>query len=396
MKPSDSLRAECPPGTIAVTGLGMTSSLGLTAVASCAAARAGVTHWAPLEIEEADVKRLKSVPLKGQAARGYTDGFTGVGRLLRLADGALADVLEDARLKPADMSRTGVFLCVAGDLYARVRSESVRHEEGVTPELAEALEEEAAETRKEARAHVGRRLLPQLLTLYGLAIPPGAQDYFTGGAASFATALAKALELLRGRVVDRCLVGGVDSLVEGAALEDVYEMGLVRTPESAVGFFPGEAAAWVLLERADAARARNATALAWLGNVAVEREASHRFSGDVPLGAALLRAVTSCCSGRKPEETGLVLANLNGDEWRARELGLALSEMKEAGLPADAPRWYPPASFGEVGAATGAVSACMAVRGFARGYAGASSALVLLLADDEARGAFLLHDAKAS
>ncbi len=184
--------------------------------------------------------------------------------------------------------------------------------------------------------------------------------------------------------------------MEGAALEDVYELGLVRTPESAVGFFPGEAAAWVLLERADAARASEAPAQAWLGNVALEREAFHRLSGDVPVGAALLRAATSCGKGRTPEETGLVLANLNGDEWRARDLGLALPEMKEAGLPADAPRWYPPASFGEIGAATGAVSACMAVRGFARGYAGTATALVLLLADDEARGAFLLHDVKAS
>jgi 3-oxoacyl-[acyl-carrier-protein] synthase-1 len=119
-------------------------------------------------------------------------------------------------------------------------------------------------------------------------------------------------------------------------------------------------------------------------------QAFHRLSGEVPVGAALQRAAVACCRG---QEVGLVLANLNGDEWRARDFGTALPAMKEAGLPTEAPQWYPPASFGEVGAATGAVSTCMVVRAFVRGYAGSPHALVLLLADDETRSAYLLHAA---
>ncbi|QRK12591.1 hypothetical protein JQX13_22715 [Archangium violaceum] len=381
---------ELPPGHVAMTGLGMTSSLGLNVVAGCAAARAGVTRLSHLEIEESDVKTLESVPLKGHTVRGFTDGFEGVGRLLRLADAALGDMLEYSRLKPEEAGRLGFFLCLPGELYARMRSESVRTLEGMTPTLAQALEEEDALERKQAREAMERRLLPELLTLHGLTVPPAARACFPGGAATFALALARAADLLRTRELERCVVGGVDSLVYGAALEDVYELGLVHTPESAVGFFPGEAAAFVLLERADAARAREARVEAWLGNVALEAEPFHRFSGEVPLGAALQRAAAACCNG---QQVGLVVANLNGDEWRARDFGTALLAMKEAGLPTEAPRWYPPASFGEVGAATGAVSTCMLVRAFARGHAGSPHALVLLLADDETRSAYLLHAA---
>ncbi|WP_239014482.1 DUF2169 domain-containing protein [Archangium violaceum] len=53
---------------------------------------------------------------------------------------------------------------------------------------------------------------------------------------------------------------------------------------------------------------------------------------------------------------------------------------------------FPPASFGETGAATGAASVCLAVRGFSRNYAGSRAAMVLLLGDDEERGAVLVED----
>ena len=48
--------ASLPSGAIAITGLGLTTSIGLDVVASCASARAGVTQWTQLELEEPDLE----------------------------------------------------------------------------------------------------------------------------------------------------------------------------------------------------------------------------------------------------------------------------------------------------------------------------------------------------
>jgi 3-oxoacyl-[acyl-carrier-protein] synthase-1 len=203
--------------------------------------------------------------------------------------------------------------------------------------------------------------------------------------------VAQAVRRLRAREIDRCIVGGIDTFVHGAPLADVHELGLLRTEQKPVGFFPGEAAGFVLLERADAARARGARAEALLSAAALTEESFGRFSGVPPQGAALT-AVAEACLREPQARPGLVIVNLNGDEFRARDFGTALVRLRGAVLPDGFRQWFPPASFGETGAATGAASVCMAVRGFSRDYAGSRAALVLLLGDDEARGAVLIED----
>jgi 3-oxoacyl-[acyl-carrier-protein] synthase-1 len=206
--------------------------------------------------------------------------------------------------------------------------------------------------------------------------------------------LARAVETLRSRSLERCIVGGIDSWVGEETLTQAHEMGLLRTPNRAVGRFPGEAAAFVLLERLDAARARGARVEALLGPVASTVEAGHRFSGRTLTGAALFQAIASCFPGgaRQADEVELSIVNLNGDEPRAREYGHTLLRLQEAGLSTSPRRWYVPEHFGEIGAATGASAICLGVRGFMRRYARSPSILVALLDDEPTRGAFLLRD----
>ena len=49
--------------------------------------------------------------------------------------------------------------------------------------------------------------------------------------------------------------------------------------------------------------------------------------------------------------------------------------------------WYPAASFGDTGAASGAVALCMAIRAFERGYAPAQTATIISSADGSNRAA---------
>ena len=384
--------ASLPSGAIAITGLGLTTSIGLDVVASCASARAGVTQWTQLELEEPDLETLESVPLKGHAVRGLTDGFDGIARLLRLGDAALEDLVDYSGLGSEAHPRTGFFLCLPGHFHSTWRLMAGLLEQGPAPDdVARRALEDHFDEQEQLREKLEGRLVPSLLSPRGLSIPSALRSCFYGGPAVFAQAVAQAVRRLRAREIDRCIVGGIDTFVHGAPLADVHELGLLRTEQKPVGFFPGEAAGFVLLERADAARARGSRAEALLSAAALTEESFGRFSGVPPQGAALT-AVAEACLREPQARPGLVIVNLNGDEFRARDFGTALVRLRGAVLPDGFRQWFPPASFGETGAATGAASVCMAVRGFSRDYAGSRAALVLLLGDDEARGAVLIED----
>ncbi|ATB34083.1 hypothetical protein [Melittangium boletus] len=377
---------------IAITGLGLTTSLGLDVVASCASARVGMTRWTQLDIEEPDLDTLESVPLKGHAVRGLTDGFDGIGRLLRLGDTAVTDLIDYSDLRPADHPRTGFFVCLPGHFYATWQRQLELLAEGPAPDdVAREVLQTHFDEQRALREKLEGYLVPKLLSLNGLVIPPALRSFFYGGPAIFADAVGQAIQRLRSRELDRCIVGGIDSYVYGTALANVYELGLLRTEESPSGFFPGEAASFILLERTDAARARGARAEGVLACASVVEESFDRSEDTLPQGVALTTATEECIRTSQAQP-GLAIVNLNGDELRAREFGTALVRLRSSVMPKDFRQWYPPDSFGEIGAATGATSVCLAVRGFARGYAGSRSALVLLLGNDKARGALILED----
>lgn len=201
------------------------------------------------------------------------------------------------------------------------------------------------------------------------------------------------MEALRTRTLERCIVGGIDSWVDDEPLTQAYDLGLLRTPDKPVGRFPGEAAAFVLLERLDCARERGAVIEGLLGPVASAEEKGHRFAQRPITGTALFESISACCHPpTKQEDIGLSIINLNGDAVRAREYGHALVRMEEAGLPASAQRWYVAEHFGELGAATGATAICLGVRGLVRQYARSPAILVALLDDEPHRSAFLLRE----
>jgi len=385
--------ASLPGNTLVITGLGMVSAVGPDVVSSCAAARAGLTRWRELDIQVTDADTLESIPLKGQEVSPLTLGFEGFARWLRLGGAALRDLLEHSGLEPPALARTGIHLQLPGAWLEEV------HLQASLLDRFPAAERERVRRgfdlkRAEEREQLTRRFLPELLTLNQVTPAPRAWSYTFGGAATFSQVLARATEALQSRALERCIVGGIDSWVEEGTLTRAHEMGLLRTPNRAVGRFPGEAAAFVLVERLDAARARGAPVEALLGPIASTEEAGHRFAGHPHTGSALFEAIAACFPGGAPraEEVELSIVNLNGDEPRAREYGHALIRLQQAGLPTSSRRWYVPEHFGEVGAATGAVAICMGVRGFVRGYARSPDILVALLDDEPARGAFLLRD----
>jgi hypothetical protein len=97
-------------------------------------------------------------------------------------------------------------------------------------------------------------------------------------------------------------------------------------------------------------------------------------------GRALARSIRSCaesCSGSRLDECILIL-DLNGAVGRAAEWGHCQVHL-DAGraLPQSAP-WLPAQSFGETGAATGALAVTMALQASRRGYLPPAGALITL------------------
>ena len=121
-------------------------------------------------------------------------------------------------------------------------------------------------------------------------------------------------------------------------------------------------------------------------------ETRTQFSEEPPLGQGLQQAIRAALEGSLSEHAPptLLLGDLNGLERRAGDWGHALVRLRSAVDLGHLPLWLPALSFGETGAASGALAVCLAARAFERGYAPGGHALVWLASENGARGAITL------
>jgi 3-oxoacyl-[acyl-carrier-protein] synthase-1 len=349
----------------------MVSSLGPNAVSSCAAARAGVLRATPLdEFLTYEPESGEMVPVFGHQVRELTLGFTGLGRMARLADAALQDLCTGPEWDRSGSARTGLFLALPSGYFESSFLRAQAQPEDYEPL---SLDEYVEAALGDGRRALLEQLVPLLAKRSGLRLLV-TRLYFEDQTGAM-SAVREAAENLRSGKLDRCIVGGVDTLCDPALIEPLLLLGMLKTPESPARFLPGEAAAFVLLERASA-ETTNGAALGTLEAPVTTEDPVHRFAEDPVTGSACADAVRRC-QGRLPDQgkaTGLLITDLNGDEWKARRWGHTLTVLPRELV--DVPHWYTGESFGEIGAATVPVAICMALRAFQRGYANAEGVLV--------------------
>jgi 3-oxoacyl-[acyl-carrier-protein] synthase I len=374
--------------SLVVTAAGMMSSVG-DLVTACAAARAGITRRGPLGPRLPIPGSEDPAEVKGHACSAVA-GAEERGRLAALAALAVRDALAPLPSPWID-AQTPVWLLVpdAADRPALEQLDDSEEEpaNGADAFFADRLRTLAAPQLAGAQVH----------------LVCGRHDAFIG-------LVSQLEELFARRACDRALVCAVDSAVEEANLARLVGEGRLRHDDSPVGFFPGEVAAAFVLESEESAHRRRAPALARLGPAA-HRPASPAVADVAPPvreGAAaeeeppaspgprgtLLASAIAQLGEHSPGAIASVAAlmdDFNGESERIRHLWTNLLRLGPAyGHLRQAPRWSPAEVFGDVGAATGALHVCVALRAFARRYAPGPSFLVCNTGEDGAAGAMIV------
>jgi len=339
---------------LAMTGLGLMSSIGYGAVPACAALRAGVSRPAPVAWQGVDADAPEAYRVTGHPVRSLA-GLPLLSRLVRLGAWALEDVLDSSGLKrasPEAWSGTVLLPC-----------------------LSPSRTEEAGHFDAWLAAQLPGRLMRQGLA--GVPVRWHAPQW-RGHAAALA-GVSEAARLLEAGAAERVVVLGVDSLVASEALAWLAGRRWLKTPDWPVGLMPGEAAAAVLLETERGARRRGAPVHGYVEAVAVDAALGAEARGPPALGRRLAELLLGVWPAGV--EVGDVYGDLNGQTHRAEAWGHVCVHVRAARPGASAALHLPASCLGDTGAASGAVALCAAARAFARGYARGGSALVFSQGD---------------
>jgi 3-oxoacyl-[acyl-carrier-protein] synthase-1 len=332
---------------LAITSLGMISSVGRDVVTSCASIRAGVSRPSEIDyFQVLDDEDAESVPIVGHPIRAYTEGFHAIGLWVRIALGCFADLTHYGNLpdrsNTAFWQKTGLIL-----VTPLVDQDRFQIPESIGPERV-----------REVYGYL-------LLDFLELSL----QVHLGGvcmGHAGTALAVKQAKQEIDTLQVDRVIVLAVDSYVDPLTLEWLNHYNRLKTGENPAGLAPGESGACFLLESENEAKRRGAAISAFIKGVAVGQERNHYFAEEVNNGNELSNVIGQVIPKKIPF-SGDIITDLNGENWRAHELTSAM--IKLAGQVSETSRFTLPCdSLGETGAASGAVAVCMAARSFARNY----------------------------
>lgn len=343
------------PQSVVVTGIGTRCPVGNDAVQSAASVRAGISGFAPWPYfgvtfgEDGALVAAATVPDLRDGP--WTD------KALELVEPALAEAL--AGRENPDPQRTALFVATP---YAK------------RPGVAEAgfkvfVDDAHMQWQKSAAF--------------------GAVEIITADHAAGLVGMARAVEALQKLERDRCVVAGVDSLLEPTFLHSLWAERRLKTPDGRSGLVPGEAAAVVVLERADDAARGQVPVLARIGSLVLDREPSALRPAEALRAEGLSRAVQGALAVVDPQTIHRIIVDLTGERWRFLEWGLV--ETRCLGkLPQDWQLWHPAEYLGDIGAASAVAGVVLAARAFARRYGGPGGILICASSTGGERGAMTL------
>lgn len=351
-------------GTVAVTGLGMVTPVGLTAPASLASLRARISRIGDLPSFQVPNASGEMQPATGAEVPIIPGNRQGPARLIRLAECALREAVTEARLSRGQ--RCALYLGTAAP-----------HPAGRVLPYAQILSEELGGV---IAGLVGAA------TVY----------LFEAGRASALQAIRKAASALtleksppEESPPEVVIVGGVDSLISPLTLSFLKANGRLREGGKSTGILPGEGAGFLVLEKPENAVRRGAKVIAYIEAAAggVDSTPVEKPTRAVVLGH-VLRAVSAKV---KDDPAPIIISDLNGERQRAYEWMFA--SVRAPFYHSGTPHWRPSESIGDAGAASGAVASAWAVAALCQSYTRADQAVVWGASDEGAREALILQRA---
>jgi 3-oxoacyl-[acyl-carrier-protein] synthase-1 len=346
--------AATPYPSICIVGAGAQTPVGRHVLAAAAAVRAGISAYAehPFMID-----RYGEPMIVARAA--WLDEDLALGdRIALLAAGAAREALGPvARELPALARGLGVHLALS----------------------AENLGDKDAQ----------QRVLDRFAERAGLAVAPSLFESIPEGHAAGLLALEHACRKLRSHEAELCLVGGADSYLDPERLTAIDGAGRLRSHHSTWGFTPGEGAGFCLVATGSVARRLGLTPMAEIVAVSTAKETKLMGTQTVCIGEGLTRAFRGVLD---PEHrVAHCYCDFNGETYRADEYGFTICRSSECFV--DAGSFTAAAeSWGDVGAASGALALTLAVAAWSRGYAKGPTMLVWASsAHAPLRGAALLR-----
>jgi len=210
---------------------------------------------------------------------------------------------------------------------------------------------------------------------------------FPAGRAGGMLALQAAFEHLQGGNTD-ALVGGVDTYLDLHLLSSLDMEDRILAEGIMDGFAPGEGAAFIVLssnERSDRGMSSEPVQVHRPG---VADEEGHRYSDKPYRGDGLANAMRLAIDNAKEDPISTVFSSLNGENFGAKEWGVALTRNKSHFV--DATRLEHPADcLGDCGAACGPLLIGLAATGLTKQYL-QSPLLVYCSSETENRGAAVI------
>lgn len=310
---------------IAITGIGLVTSLGCSAPSSLAAIRSGIANFTEHETVMVNGNEY-GTELSGAKIARLPEQV--VSRRVSGADRAVA------LLAPAIREWTD------GLPHSMLKNAHWRLNSSIEPGNGNFMES----------------LKVELHDLPIPALPVNTPADSTLGRCLFFENIIQAVTDLRNGACQMALVGCVDSLCENTVLDNLFEADRLKSGTNPEGFIAGEAAGVILLELESHARSRNAAIHAYISAWGRGSE-PHPWSGTTASTAKGLTSAFHEAFAQLPgkgEEIDVVIADLNGERARAHEWGFTAGRIfpiddktRELKHPADCT--------GDCGAAMGAV-----------------------------------------
>jgi 3-oxoacyl-[acyl-carrier-protein] synthase-1 len=342
--------------TLAVTGIGMLSPVGLTGLIALHSIRSGVSRLTlqpfPDRVRQWIVGSSipKWVPL-------VTDE-----RLAALAFDAIDAALERADAPLTDADARGTTALILG-----------------CPETGRPGYQFPPAEKGRAADWTRQTVLETLAVV----------DVVAGGSCSAQLSLGRAAELLARPSIRRCVVGAVDTQLQLRTIRWHEANSRLKCSYVTDGLIPAEAACFVVVELEATARARGAKILARIASVNAAREAATILSDRPNTAAGLTKVVRATLDdgGVRPGDVGMVWSDLNGESYRAREW--AFTEVR-LGFTTSTELMHPADCHGDLGAATDASLLGLAALCHGTGWSDGKPILVISGSEGGLRAATLL------